>query len=408
MAETTFRGPAYSAGAMYDGRIESMDGPGIEYQANCFPDLRYFPTRKDGMYPGRVPAFLNSPFAVLVDNIPTTLGTAVVVALQNVASGTAMTFVTVAAGTATAGNPSHAIVPVVPFGKGAGSVVNAFALDFGFTSGTITAGSTTVTVPDSTLFTPGEWICIGGAGNSAKTASLFTQVLALASATTITVSIASQAALTGAPIGRTNLTMGALAPPQAYPPNLGATVPSGAFPYTTAGLASLFNPQEGLARAISITGVAGGAGGTFIVRSLDVFGFAMSENIVVAAGANTVSGKKAHKYILSVTPQFTDAHNYSVGTLDIYGFNLRSDKWEYANVFVNGAFITVSTGWTAAVATNPATATTGDVRGTYALQTPANGTTNRLAMFVTVPLAADILATPQNPVPLYGVTQFTQ
>src|SRR6266853_3310976 len=168
MVETIFRGPAYSAGSMIDGRVEgASDGPGIEYQANCFPDVRYFPTRKDGIGPGRVPAFLNSPFSVIVDGVISTLGTAAIAALANVASGVPMTLVTVAPGGLAAGVSSLAIVPFVPFGKSA--AVSVLALNLGFTTGNITAGSATVTVPDSTIFQIGQWVCIGGAGNSAKT-----------------------------------------------------------------------------------------------------------------------------------------------------------------------------------------------------------------------------------------------
>jgi len=95
--------------------------------------------------------------------------------------------------------------------------------------------------------------------------------------------------------------------------------------------------------------------------------------------ATTTNGKKAFKYISSVTPSVTDATgNYSVGTLDIVGFPLRSDNYQVGSDFdvalvMNNAAIVSSTGYVAAVLTTP-TATTGDVRGTYALQTASNGT----------------------------------
>src|SRR5258708_23646835 len=397
MAETIFRGPAASLGSLFDGRIEAMDGPGLEYQANAFPDARYFPARKDGLYPGRIPAFLNSPFSVIVDQVPSTALAGAVAARQNTTSGTPLTLVTVAAGGTAAGVPSVARVPLVP--STGGLPVTVDAIDFGFTTGNITAGSATVTVPDSTLFALGQWVCIGGAGNSAKTASLFAQVIAAPTATTITLSTASLGTLTNAPIGNTNLTGGAY-----WPPN---TPPTGAFPYNTAGLASLFNPIEGLTRAVSVTGVASGTGGTFILRGYDIYGFAMSENIVATAGATPGNRQNAWKYIQSITPQFTDAHNYSFNTIDIVGLNLRSLKWEFLNIFYNGTFVTTTEGWTAAVTTNPATATTGDVRGTYTLASAADAT-KRLTISMSVTQLDDILATPQNAIPLFGVPQFTQ
>src|SRR5258708_1996167 len=177
---------------------------------------------------------------------------------------------------ATDGTP--AAVPLVP--STGGLPVTVDASDFGLATGHTTAGIATFTLPDSTLFALGQWVCIGGAGNSAKTASLFAQVIAAPTATTITLSTASLGTLTNAPIGNTNLTGGAY-----WPPN---TPPTGAFPYNTAGLASPFNPIEGLTRAVSVTGVASGTGGTFILRGYGIYGFAVSENIVATAGETTV------------------------------------------------------------------------------------------------------------------------
>jgi hypothetical protein len=45
-------------------------------------------------------------------------------------------------------------------------------LDFGFTTSTTVANSSTLPVPDSTLYKNGGWYVIGGVGNAAKTASL--------------------------------------------------------------------------------------------------------------------------------------------------------------------------------------------------------------------------------------------
>src|SRR5258705_12271051 len=93
MTEPVFRGPAYAAGSIMDGRIEgASDGPGLEYQANAFPDIRYFPTRKDGIGPGRVPAFLNSPFVVAVGVLPPPSATASIAALAHLATPGAPAF----------------------------------------------------------------------------------------------------------------------------------------------------------------------------------------------------------------------------------------------------------------------------------------------------------------------------
>lgn len=411
MAETVFRGPAYSAGSMIDGRVEPMDGPGLEYQANGFPDVRFTPTRKDGLYPGRVRSILNSPFFVCCDNVPQQAATAGLVT-SGALSSVNMTLVATQSNGATAGLPTASPgVSIIRSDTGA-LVTGLTALDFGFTSGTTTTGgtSTTITVPDSTLFYVGQWIAVGGAGNSGKTLPLYTQVLALASATTITVSLGAQAAITNAPIGNT-IPQGPLLPV--------GTSPNAVFPFLSGGLGIFLNPPEAIARIASITGNAGSTAQNFTVRGYDIYHFPMTEVIAFAGGAVTTFGKKAFKYIASITAASTDAgHNLSAGFGDTFGFHVRTDKWEYVNTFFGGSFATSSSGWLTADKTNPATGTTGDVRGTVqagalgAGSTPAAplnvGTdgTRRLMMAMTVPLYNNIFGTPVNPVPMYGQTQF--
>jgi hypothetical protein len=159
-------------------------------------------------------------------------------------------------------------------------------------------------------------------------------------------------------------------------------------PVGSAGTIQIFNPQMMLARAVSITSTTSQvSGATFTVQGFDVFNYPMVEVITTSGtGATTTNGKKAFKYILSVTPNTTDASgSYSVGTLDIMGFPIRSDsfsggvEWDVW-MAVNGTIISVSTGYLAAVLTTP-TSSTGDVRGTYALQTPSTGTLRFVALF---------------------------
>ena len=153
-------------------------------------------------------------------------------------------------------------------------------------------------------------------------------------------------------------------------------------------------------RGVSITGVSSGAGGAFLVSGYDVYGYPMTQTITVGAGVNTVNSTKAFKVITSVVPQFTDAHNYSVGTADIFGFGIAANYFADVSINWNSVAITASTGFTAAVATT-ASATTGDVRGTYAVQTASDGT-KRLVVSVTPTLSA-ILSNPTTG--LFGVAQ---
>jgi hypothetical protein len=164
------------------------------------------------------------------------------------------------------------------------------------------------------------------------------------------------------------------------------TIPAGSLvidglPQYQGGEFGLVDPARSIARAVSITGVAAGTGGHFLVRGADIYGELMTEDINATAGATTTVGPKAFKFIISVTPQFTDAHTYSVQTTDLIGFPLRVDTFSYVDLAYANARITANTGFTAAVATDPATAITGDVRGTYTLQSASNGT-NAIQMWI--------------------------
>lgn len=162
-----------------------------------------------------------------------------------------------------------------------------------------------------------------------------------------------------------------------------------------------YNRSTYVGRAVSITGVTSGAGGAFLVRGYDIYGYPMSEQITAAAGVATTNGRKAFKVIASVTPLFTDAHNYSVGTADIFGFGLYINLFESTLLHWNGSFITANTGFVAGDTTSPATTTTGDVRGTYAVQSASDGT-KRLSLRST-PVLTSLAVNPT--IGLFGVAQ---
>lgn len=148
----------------------------------------------------------------------------------------------------------------------------------------------------------------------------------------------------------------------------------------------LSDPTKSIARAVSITGSTSATGGAFLVTGYDLYGNLQTETVTAGAGAVTTDGAKTFKFITKVVPQFTDAHNYSVGTADIFGFPLRVDTFAYARIAWNNGVITANTGFTAADTTSPATATTGDVRGTYATQSASDGT-KKLQVFLSLPVA---------------------
>lgn len=227
--------------------------------------------------------------------------------------------------------------------------------------------------------------------------------LTLAAASVAGVTLLSAALSLALPLGATipsgalgiDLSAGYIA--DTTPPNYVGGGPSGAFQF--------FDPTAGVARAVSVTAAAGATGGVVKVSGYDVYGQAMTENITSVA-ASTVNGKKAFKFVVSAVAQFTDAtHNYSLGTTDIFGFNVLAAKFGYSGIYFNSTLITASTGFVAPDTTSPATSSTGDVRGTYATQS-ASDSVKQLQMFV-MPSVANMVAAnftaAQNG--LVGITQ---
>lgn len=167
----------------------------------------------------------------------------------------------------------------------------------------------------------------------------------------------------------------------------------------TGGSIRLWNPKTALSRNVRITSAGNDSTATFLVSGYDVYGYPMSERIT-GANAGVASGAKAFKYIASIVPAGTvSGSNVSVGTGDVIGLPLRADFFGDVSIVYNNAVVTASTGFTAAVLTDPATTTTGDVRGTYALQTASDG--SRRLQVVLRPDPTNI----QSTTGMFGVTQ---
>ena len=164
---------------------------------------------------------------------------------------------------------------------------------------------------------------------------------------------------------------------------------------------SFYNRATNVGRAVSVTGVGSGSGGTVTIKGLDTYGYPVTQTITLGAGANTVNTTKTFKAVTSVTPNFTDTHAISVGTADIFGFGILASFFGDVTVNWNSTVVTASTGFVAADTTSPATALTGDVRGTYAVQSASDGT-KRLVIAVKPTLGA-ILTNPTTG--LFGVGQ---
>src|SRR6185312_3690541 len=143
---------------------------------------------------------------------------------------------------------------------------------------------------------------------------------------------------------------------------------------------SMYDPTAAIARNVRITSGGNDSGITFLVAGYDLYGYPQTEQIT-GANIGVASGKKAFKFITSITPSAAVASTASAGTGDVYGLPLLSSFWGDVDVVWNNACITANTGYTAADTTSPATATTGDVRGTYAVQSASDGT-KRLMVYV--------------------------
>lgn len=401
MTETIIRGPMLRMGTLFGGSPEPFDGPGLAYQGDGIPDARYSPVNLTGMMKGRFPGYLDNVQVCVVDQIPSAYSTTSIANTQ-LGTSTSLTLVsTCPGGTVVNTKFSSQCVCVVPFiptsttqFPPSGSPINVLSLDFGFTVGTTVAGSGTVTgVPDATILTVGRWYCIGGT---------ITRVTAI-SGSTLTVSPTIPVSITNAPIGNANFAGD-------YPANAIATAIN---PYHVAGTAALFDPCEAVTRGVSVTAQAGATATSCLIKGYDIYGYAMSESITIVAGS-TAYGKKAFGYIASATLNSGDvSHTYSVGTSDVYGIHLRSDKWEFLDMFWNGSCLTSNSGWTAAVTTT-ASSITGDVRGTIQTSaigggsgygaTASNGSV-RLTIFESIPLFNLTQTTPINTVPMFGVAQ---
>jgi hypothetical protein len=348
MSITANSGPYVAFGQSPYGNDYNPDlGPSLFWGGVARLDPRTNFTYLPGQASGSVTAGFATSDTMTINFAPYAKGTAAIAAAANVVSGTPMTLVStnstttgVSVGASCINQNTGQIVTGLLLIDGYASftgVVAANVLTVSSLTGTVTVGMTLsgTGVASGTLVTAQLTGPTGGAGTYSVTGN------ATVGSTTITGQMTGGTALLQ-PFGQT---------PSIY----------------------IWNPQALVARAVSVTGSASATGGNITIAGYDIYGMPMSEVIAAPAGASTVNGKKAFKYIASVTPAFTDAHNYSIDTTDIIGLPIRSDFFGDVAINYNSAAITANTGYTAAVTTSPATTTTGDVRGTYALQSAADG-----------------------------------
>lgn len=422
MADSTFKGPINAPGPMLlesgsTATIQPMDGPSMFYQYVGMPDPRSLPWNTVVERPGQNTGFIASVDFLSVDNVPQAASTSVLAAAQIVTSALAMSLATVAVTNFSSGAASIAVgVPLIP--QGTTVATSVIALDFGFTTGTTIANSTSVTVADNTIFDGvGQWIIIGNVANAAGTASLITQIQSTSGTTLIFVSPMPATAL-GAPIGQANLFGSTLLPPptQFGQGTVSATAHSKNIP---AGNTKVHNPRELLARNVAAW-IAAGANVTaqVLVSGYDVWGQSMTELITINAstGVTTAWGQKAFKYITSAVSQtnVSTAGAAALGIGDTFGLPFRADENQLLTVWAGNTTIPNSVGWLKAV-TTPANNTAGDVRGTFQLSGNGNGTpittvattdnVKRFTVIQTLGVWNTVKTTPNNLTPMFGTTQ---
>lgn len=428
MADSNFRGPISSMGSLEDAnattgttslvQISPFDGPSVSYQDMAVPDIRQVPFPKDGTAPGRVAAFCAGMNMWACDNVPQATATNVIAASQVGTNAVAVSLATVGLSGVASACSIAVGVPIIPVGTTVATTA-AIAIDFGFTTGTTVANSTTVTVIDSTLFRPGQWIVIGNVGNTAATKSLITQVQSAAvSSTSITVSPAPATALSNVPIGQANLYGSALLPPAAsFGPSAPAASAHAFGGAIEAGLARVMNPRETLSRNL-IMALATSGTYSALVSGWDVWGNPMTEIISLAA-QTTGAGKRAFKYIGSITSGTSSVDPVSFGLGDTFGFPFRSDEWDQTSITWNNSYASNANGYSKAVL-SAVTGTSGDVRGTIQLSTTvltgvlstsisavATNGTSRFTIQQSIGVWNQVYGTPNNTVPMFGPAQFT-
>jgi len=126
---------------------------------------------------------------------------------------------------------------------------------------------------------------------------------------------------------------------------------------------------------------------TITITGYDYYGQPMTEAITVATAGTAKSGKKAFYQIASATINGS-ATAVTIGTTDILGLPVRVfDAGYVVKVGWNNTLAQDAGTFTVADMTNPATSTTGDVRGTYTPSSATDGT-KRLVMTIALPAIA--------------------
>lgn len=177
-----------------------------------------------------------------------------------------------------------------------------------------------------------------------------------------------------------------------------ATAPRG-LEFGQTGTVSAWDPTAMLSRQITI-GRATGAddtGATYTIQGFDTYGYAITETITgtSSTGNSTYASRKAFKYIRSITPAGTlGATAVYVGVNDTYGFPLAVHDGSQVNVWSglssNGNWLSAQSSLMIFASTITQTATTADVRGTWASSIASSTANGQRVKIVVSPRAQDV------------------
>jgi hypothetical protein len=392
MGQSVFTGPLVSLGGLAGG---PRGGPPAEYSVEIGPSLFWQGAgilamdgrgSKDAKGMGAFPALYMSDTILALNQVIQPGGVALTQAATPVSGVSLPITVPYAAGRA----------PGAPYAGALGVAIEPGFAVVGVTSG---SGNVTVQANDKWRFSQGQFLSIAGAGVAGS--MLMTQVTAIGTGNTITISPPAQNSTALAQAGCFS----------GDPSKYGFTLPINYGPFMNGGAGRFLLPDSACTRGVGVVGVAGGSGGAVLIQGLDYLMRPQSEIITAAAGAGTTYGRKTYKMLLAAIPQFTNANNLTVVTSDLIGMPI--------SMLPNGIPPTIYEAGVArtgdlvqyADLTNPATTTTGDPRGGIQLSAegPGAGTgatpdgTSRFVIVLTLNPAQVLGANQFNPGPLFGV-----
>lgn len=129
----------------------------------------------------------------------------------------------------------------------------------------------------------------------------------------------------------------------------------------------------GVTRGIQVVGASGATATNLTVAGLDVYLQPLTNTFSGPGSGATVNSTKGFRYVRSITAAGNTTTTVTAGTNDTLSFPYRVSQFGNVIINYNHILITSSAGFTAADATSPATALTGDGSNTAAVTVPGAG-----------------------------------